>query len=166
MADDPAAFVIRPAGPTDAVGICAIYNPYVSGTIVSFEEAPLGETEMARHVDASVLPWLVALEAGLVVGYARAAPWTTRSGYRHTVESSVYVDPARQRRGHGRQLYEALIARLQERGVHCVIGGIALPNPASIALHEALGFEHAGVLREVGRKLGRWVDVGYWVLLL
>jgi phosphinothricin acetyltransferase len=165
MTDDAAASVIRPAGSTDVARICAIYNHYVSGTIVSFEETPLGETEMARHVGATILPWLVALERGRVVGYARAAPWKTRSGYRYTVESSVYVDPTCQRRGHGRQLYKALIAQLQERGVHCVIGGIALPNPASIALHEALGFEHAGVLREVGRKLGRWVDVGYWVLL-
>jgi L-amino acid N-acyltransferase YncA len=157
---------IRAAAKVDAASLCAIYNHYVTGTVITFEETPLDAAEMRRRVRDATLPWLVAIEDGEVAGYARASPWKSRASYRHTVEASVYVDPGRQRRGHGRRLYEALIAQLRGRGVHCVIGGIALPNPASVALHEALGFEAAGVLREVGRKFDRWIDVGYWVLVL
>jgi phosphinothricin acetyltransferase len=117
---------------------------------------------MARLIRAATLPWLVVEDAGVLAGYARASPWKTRSAYRHTVEGSVYVEPQFQRRGHGRRVYAEMLAELRSRDVHVVLAGIALPNPASIALHEALGFVPAGVMREVGRKFGRWVDVGYW----
>ena len=119
---------------------------------------------MARRIRAATLPWLVIEEAGVLAGYARASPWKTRPAYRHTVEGSVYVDPPFQRRGHGRRVYEALLAELRGREVHVVLAGIALPNPASIALHESLGFAPSGVMREVGWKFGRWIDVGYWAL--
>jgi len=158
--------VIRPAVVQDAAGICAIYNHHVSSTIVTFDEVPITEDEMAVRIREHAQPWLVLEDAGALAGYASASPWKARASYRHTVESSVYVDPRLQRRGHGRRLYEALIAELHARGVHCVVAGISLPNPASIALHEALGFRPSGVLPEVGRKLDRWVDVGYWTLVL
>lgn len=119
---------------------------------------------MSRRIRAATLPWLVIEEAGVLAGYARASPWKTRPAYRHTVEGSVYVDSRFQRRGHGRRVYEALLAELRSREVHVVLAGIALPNPASIALHERLGFAPAGLMREVGWKFGRWIDVGYWAL--
>ena len=166
MHADRATVVIRPARAADAAPIAAIYNHHVTGTIVTFDETPLDAREMARLIRAATLPWLVVEDLDALAGYARALPWKTRSAYRHTVESSVYVDPAFQRRGHGRRLYEALLKELVTRDVHCVLAGIALPNPASVALHESLGFRPAGTLPEVGLKFGRWVDVGYWTLVL
>ena len=163
---DTARVMIRPVRPKDAAPISAIYNHHVTATVVTFDETPLETREMARRIRAATLPWLVIEDSGAVAGYARAAPWKTREAYRHTVESSVYVDPRCQRRGHGRRLYEALLAALRDRQVHVVLAGIALPNPASIALHERLGFTPCGVMREVGWKFGRWVDVGYWTLVL
>jgi phosphinothricin acetyltransferase len=158
--------VVRAVRADDAEAICTIYNHHVTDTVVTFEETPVPADEMARRIRESVHPWLVVEDGGSVAGYASASTWKARASYRHTVESSVYVDPRFQRRGHGRRLYEALLIELRARGVHCVLAGIALPNPASVALHERLSFVPAGVLREVGRKFDRWVDVGYWVLLL
>lgn len=163
--DDPAV-VIRAVRAADAARICEIYNDHVTGTVVTFEETPVGASEMARRIGGSALPWLAVEDEAVVAGYASASPWKARASYRYTVESSVYVDPRFQRRGHGRRLYEALLAELRARDVHVVLAGIALPNPASVALHENLGFAPCGVLREVGWKLGRWVDVGYWALRL
>jgi phosphinothricin acetyltransferase len=159
--------VIRPAVPADAAAICRIYNHYVSATVITFEEEPVTEAEMARRVvevTSRPLPWLVAEAARDVLGYAYATPWRPRSAYRFSVESTVYLDPVATGRGVGRQLYEALLSELRTRGVHCVIGGIALPNPASVGLHERMGFTKVGHLEEVGWKRDRWVDVGYWEL--
>jgi phosphinothricin acetyltransferase len=164
MCADDSAIAVRSARADDAASICAIYNYHVTDTTVTFDETSLAAREMARLIRAATLPWLVVEDAGVLAGYARAAPWKTRSAYRHTVEGSVYVEPQLQRRGYGRRVYAALLAELRSRDVHVVLAGIALPNPASIALHEALGFVPAGVMREVGWKFGRWVDVGYWAL--
>lgn len=166
MADKAACPLIRAVRPGDAARICAIYNHHVEGTVVTFEETSVAESEMAQRIVGSAHPWLVLEDAGQIAGYASAAPWKTRASYRHTVESSVYVDPRFHRRGHARRLYEALLAELRERGVHAVIAGIALPNPASVMLHESLRFVASGRLPEVGRKLDRWIDVGYWTLVL
>ncbi len=160
---------IREVRPGDAPAIAAIYNHYIEETVVTFEEQPLAPAEMASRIDRLTdlgLPWIV-LEAGQNLrGYACAGPWHTRSAFRYSVESSVYLDPGETGRGHGRQLYSALIRRLGEGGSHSVIAAIALPNPASVALHENLGFTRAGTLREVGFKFGKWIDVGYWQRLL
>jgi len=166
MTADASPFAIRPARADDAARICVIYNHHVTDTTVTFDETPLEAREMARRIRAATLPWLVIEDTGVLAGYARASTWKTRAAYRYTVESSVYVDARFQRRGHGRRIYEALLAALRRRDVHVVLAGIALPNPASIALHERLGFVHAGVMREVGWKFGRWVDVGYWALVV
>jgi len=107
-----------------------------------------------------------AEEDGVVTGYAYASAWKTRSAYRFSVESTVYVAADHCGRGIGTRLYRALIAALREQNVHYVTGGIALPNPASVALHERLGFRKNGHFSEVGFKFGRWVDVGYWELIL
>lgn len=158
--------VVRAVRTADAGSICAIYNHHVTDTVVTFEETPVAADEMARRIRESTHPWLVLEDGGALAGYASASTWKTRASYRHAVESSVYVDPRFQRRGHGGRLYEALFGELRARRVHCVLAGIALPNAASVALHESLGFVPAGVLREVGRKFDRWVDVGYWTLVL
>ena len=159
---------IRSCTPADAAAICAIYNQYVRDTVITFEETPVATAEMAQRIDdvTARLPWLVAEERGAILGYAYATPWRTRSAYRLSVETTVYVSPDHMRRGLGAALYRDLIAQLRRLGLHAAVGGIALPNPASIALHEKLGFQKIGQFVEIGRKFDRWVDVGYWQLIL
>jgi phosphinothricin acetyltransferase len=160
--------MIRPALISDAPAICAIYNHYITSTTVTFEEALVTAADMEQRIrDISAkLPWLVFEQDGQVAGYAYATPWRVRSAYRFSVESTVYVAPLQIRRGIGAQLYNALLERLRGADVRVVLGGIALPNSASVALHEHFGFEKAAHLRQVGRKFDQWIDVGYWQLLL
>lgn len=163
------AILIRPATPVDAAAICAIYNPYVAATTISFEEDPVADGDMAQRiadVGKAGLPWLIAEEDGRLIGYAYATKWRARPAYRTSVESSVYLDGAAAGRGLGTLLYRALFDALRDMDVHMVIGGIAQPNAASVALHEKLGFRKVAHFSEVGRKFGRWVDVGYWELRL
>jgi phosphinothricin acetyltransferase len=159
---------IRPAVAADAARVSEIYNHHVRETVVTFEEQPVAIEEMARRIAevTAAYPWFVTEQDGVVVGFAYASSWKRRSAYRFAVESTVYVEPECTGRGIGSRLYEALIEELRGRRLHCAIGGIALPNPASIAVHEKLGFVPIGRFREVGWKFGRWVDVGYWELLL
>lgn len=162
--------LIKPATAAHAQAVADIYNHFVNDTIVTFEEEPVTAAVMAGRIertgaDAS-LPFVVAEQAGRVVGYALAGKWKGRCGYRYTVESAVYVDVARTGQGFGSLLYEGLLAELRRLGVHVVIGGIALPNAASVALHEKFGFDKVAHFREVGFKLGRWIDTGYWQLTL
>lgn len=157
--------MIRSARPDDAAAIVQIYNHYVQHTVVTFEEAPVTAETMAERiaeVQALPLPWLVVEREGAVTGYAFASKWKPRSAYRHTVECSVYLAPDAGRGGLGSALYTALFADLKARGIHVVIGGIALPNPASVALHEKFGLHKVAQFEEVGFKLGRWIDMGYW----
>ena len=161
-------FTLRDATADDAGAIAAIYNHYVATTTISMENDPVDALDMEKRIAdirAGALPWLVLEENGRLCGYAYASKWRARPGYRHAVESSVYVDPALRGRGHGLALYRTLLARLEGR-FHTVIGGIALPNAASIALHEKLGFRQVACFHEVGHKFGGWVDVGYWQLSL
>ena len=160
---------LRDANTADAESIAAIYNHFVLTTSISFEEAAVAPAEMAQRiadVQAAGLPWLVAEHDGAIAGYAYATKWRARHAYRFAVESTVYLAPAHGGRGLGTTLYQALIARLRAAGLHMVIGGIALPNPASIALHEKLGFVKVAQFSEVGFKFDRWTDVGYWELKL
>jgi len=160
--------MIRPALPEDVPAICDIYNHYVGSTIITFEEEAVSHSEMARRISDTTtqFPWLVTESEGGIVGYTYATHWKLRSAFRYTVESAVYLRPGSTGRGTGHEMYKTLIAQLQQRGIHSVIGGIALPNPASIALHEKLGFRKIGHFPEVGWKLGTWIDVGYWELTL
>ena len=162
--------MIRSATAADAQAICAIYNHFILQSTATFEETAIAPDEMATRIDAIAgagrLPFLVAELDGAVAGYAYAAPWKTRSAYRHTVESSVYVAPGFAGMGFGSRLYQALLQQLRQCDVHAVLAGIVLPNSASIGLHEAFGFVKVGQLREVGRKFGQWLDVGYWQLVL
>lgn len=156
--------LIRAVQSADAGRICEIYNHYVAKTIVTFEEQPVAAGEMRTRIAAVAgkLPWLVLERDGRVAGYACAAPWKARTGYRFSVESSIYLAPEHVGRGLGRELYGALLQALPPLGVHCVIGGAALPNRGSVALHEGLGFSKVAHFHQVGRKFGRWIDVAYW----
>lgn len=160
---------IRPLRAGDLPAVAAIYNHFVRETVTTFDEEPVSVRAMgarAREVAAAGLPWLVAVEDGELLGYAYASKWKGRCAYRHTVESSVYLAPGAEGRGWGTRLYRALFALLRKKGVHAVIGGISLPNPASVALHEKFGMKKVAEFPEVGRKFGRWVSVGYWQALL
>jgi L-amino acid N-acyltransferase YncA len=160
--------MIRPATAADAAAIAVIYNHYVLHTPVTFEEEAVSVEEMAGRI-AEVLQssgWFVDAEDGKILGYAYAGKWKSRCAYRYAVESTVYLDKHATGRGLGTKLYRVLLDDLRSRGLHCVIGGIALPNAASVALHEKLGFQKIGQFKEVGWKLGQWIDVGYWELIL
>jgi phosphinothricin acetyltransferase len=159
------ALLVRDATRADAAAIAAIYNPYVTESIVTFEEDPVPASEIARRIEdvlSDGFPWLVAEQDRAVVGYAYATQWKGRRGYRHSTEITVYLDQACGGRGIGSELYRELFARLERKGVHVVIGGIALPNDASVALHEKFGLRKVAHFSEVGTKFGRWIDVGYW----
>jgi len=156
---------IRAATAADADPVARIYNPYIAGTIITFEELPVTAQEMADRIGqvaAEGLPWLVAEQHCAVVGYAYASKWKGRCAYRYSAETTVYVAQQSTRRGTGTQLYASLLALLKEKGLHVAIGGIALPNDASVALHEKFGFRKVAQFYEVGHKFGRWIDVGYW----
>jgi L-amino acid N-acyltransferase YncA len=154
--------LIRLARGADAQAIAAIYRPYVEGSRISFEETPPDANEIALRMANPLHPWLVAEEGGHVIGYASTAPMRNRAAYRWSVESGIYLASAAQGRGIGRELLSAHLDLLQRQGFVTVIAGIALPNDASVALHEKLGFTLSGVERGVGFKLGEWVDVGRW----
>jgi phosphinothricin acetyltransferase len=157
--------LIRPVTPADADAIIHIYNPYILNTTVTFEETPISREELAgriAEVTAGSLPWLVMEHDGEVIGYAYATKWRARSAYRFAVETTIYLAPGFGGRGRGTQLYQVLLAQLREKGYHAAIGGITLPNPASIALHEKVGMKKVAHFAEVGFKFGRWLDVGYW----
>jgi L-amino acid N-acyltransferase YncA len=161
--------IIRMAEQSDASAIAAIYNHYVTETVITFEEEPINTAEMARRIKdvrSASLPWLVAEENNQVLGYASATPWKTRSAYRFSVEITVYVAPGSVGRGVGSLLYGSLFALLKTSAVHAVIGGIALPNDASVSLHEKFGMAKVAHFQQVGFKFNRWVDVGYWECVL
>ncbi len=152
---------IRLARPGDGEALARIYAPSVTEAATSFETEPPDAAEMERRA-ASVLaktPWLVLEEAGAVVAYAYAGPHRDRAAYRWCVEVSAYVAPASRRRGAAGALYASLLALLGLQGFRNAYAGVTLPNPASVALHEAMGFSRVGVYREIGWKLGRWHDV-------
>jgi len=161
--------VMRPATLADAEAIARIYNYYIQNSVITFEEEPLSVQDMAARLTETrglSLPWLVAETDGAVVGYAYARKWRPRSAYRFSVETTIYLERGHEGRGIGKMLYSQLLPILRERGMHVAIGGVALPNEASIALHEKLGFELVATFRQVGFKHDRWVDVAYWQLVL
>ncbi|HEY5624254.1 MAG TPA: GNAT family N-acetyltransferase [Gammaproteobacteria bacterium] len=159
--------MIRDAKREDAPQLAALYNPYIEGTIVTFEEELLSDETMAQRISSVMTryPWIVSDEDGEISGYAYANRFDAREAYRHAVETTVYIGMTRTGRGIGSKLYRALIDDLIARGFHCAIARIALPNDQSVALHEKFGFVKVAELKEVGYKLDRWVDVGYWELL-
>lgn len=158
------AIRIRLAQDADVDAIVGIYRPVVEGTAISFETSTPDRDEMARRLGETLqsYPWLVCDIDGQIAGYAYATRHRVRGAYRWSVDTSVYIKEAHRRRGVGRGLYESLFAILAAQGYFNAYAGISLPNPASVALHESMGFERIGVYRRVGYKLGRWHDVGWW----
>jgi L-amino acid N-acyltransferase YncA len=160
---------VRDAHADDAAALARIYNHYVLNTPITFEESAVTAEDMAGRVgeaQAASLPWLVAESADGVLGYAYASKWKGRCAYRFSAEVTVYVEEGGARRGVGSTLYGELLQRLRDAGLHAAMGGIALPNEASVALHEKFGFRQVAQFREVGFKQNRWIDVGYWQVLL
>jgi phosphinothricin acetyltransferase len=158
----------RLATAEDASAIAAIYAPYVRDTIISFETEAPDAAEIGARIEriGRHYPWLTASSAGRVVGYAYACENRARLAYRWSVDAAVYLDASAQRKGVGSALYRRLFALLRVQGYVNAFAGISLPNAASVALHEAMGFEAIGVYRNVGYKLGAWRDVGWWQLAL
>lgn len=161
--------MIRPASASDADAIARIYNHYIQNTVITFEEEPVSAQEMGSRIAEThslSLPWLVAEVDDTIIGYAYARKWRPRSAYRYSAETTIYLERGHEGRGIGKTLYSALLPLLRQRGIHVAIGGVALPNAASIALHEKLGFERVATFRQVGFKHDKWVDVAYWQLVL
>lgn len=157
---------IRVATVDDAAAIAEIYAPYVRDTAISFELVPPDAREMAARIAKTVpaYPWLVCEFEGRVIGYAYGSRFAERAAYGWSVTVGIYVARGTHRRGVGRALYAVLLAVLRLQGYHAIFGGITLPNPSSVGLHEASGFSPVGIYREAGFKLGRWHDVGWWGL--
>ena len=164
MADYRATVLIRDAVPADAARCAEVYAPYVTVGAVSFELEPPSATEMAERIARAQAghAWLVAEVDGRVVGYAYGGEWMSRAAYRWSCTVSVYLEPGRRRTGLGRALYEALFARLADRGYRTLLAGVTMPNPASEGLHRALGFTPVGTFRRVGFKNGGWHDVAWF----
>jgi len=154
---------IRPARADDFAAIAAITNHYIATTAIHFAYEPLAADEIAAawrdHADQ--FPWFV-VDEGNVIGYAKAGTWRDRAAYRWTTEIGLYLDPDACGRGLGRALYGALLPELTRRGFRSAIAGMTLPNPASRALHVALGFEPIGIVRDAGFKHERWHDVEFF----
>jgi L-amino acid N-acyltransferase YncA len=164
-----ANIIVRSASATDAEAIARIYDYYVQNTVITFEEKSVSAQAMATRVaevQGLSLPWLVAEVENALVGYAYASKWKVRSAYRYSVETTIYLEHGCEGRGIGTILYSGLLSILRKTGIHVAIGGAALPNAASAALHEKLGFENVATFRQVGFKHGKWVDVAYWQVVL
>jgi L-amino acid N-acyltransferase YncA len=160
---------VRAAAAEDAEAVASIYNHYVANTVVTFEEEAVSASEIVRRlgeVHAASLPWLVAERDGLLVGYAYATRWRPRRAYRFSTEVTVYVHPEHGAQGIGSALYTRLLVDVRDRGIHAAMGGIALPNEASVRLHEKFDFKKVAHFEAVGFKFGRWIDVGYWQRVL
>jgi phosphinothricin acetyltransferase len=158
------AAIIRMATADDGEQLAGVYAPAVTGTVISFEMEPPGAAEMGRRVRETLVmhPWLVAERDGEVAGYARAGRFKERAAYQWSVETSVYIRTTAHRSGLGRALYGVLFDVLVLQGFYRAYAGVTLPNPASVGLHESLGFMPAGVYRAAGYKFGGWHDVGWW----
>jgi len=172
--------MIHPVSPDNAARyaaeICAIYNHYIENTTISFEEIPLRQTEIEERIRGISVkyPYLVWLDeasdggtdGNVVNGYAYINTWKERSAYRYSAETSIYVRDGFQGKGLGGKLMEALLQEVRKTDIHALVAGITLPNDQSVALHEKFGFKKIGRFMEVGRKFGKWLDMGYWELVL
>ena len=159
---------IRQAEEKDAGQLCEIYNHYVRKTVITFDLEDKDEQDFKTELSQLIaeFPYQVAVQGDKILGYAYASAWKKRRAYQNTVESSIYMNPEFTSMGIGYHLYLNLINKLRKTGVHSVIAGISLPNVTSVRLHEKIGFHKVAHFREVGRKFDKWVDVGYWELLM
>ena len=158
--------MIRKVEIEDAEAITAIYNYYIENTIITFEEELVSVEEMATRIGSisSHYPYLVFEDNGMVVGYAYASRWKARSAYRFSAEVTIYLHHELKGKGVGSNLFQAFLNEMRKTELHSLVGGIALPNDASVALHEKFGFTKIAHFEEIGFKFGRWIDVGYWEL--
>jgi len=156
--------LIRLATPDDAASIANIYRPIVESTAISFETVPPTDGEMRHRITDTLTayPWLVLEQSGEIAGYAYGSRHRPRAAYQWSVETTVYVAEGYRRQGVGRRLYAALFSILHSQGFAHAFAGIALPNAASVALHEQMGFQPIGVFRSIGFKFNEWQDVGWW----
>ncbi|MFN8577452.1 MAG: N-acetyltransferase family protein [Candidatus Sericytochromatia bacterium] len=152
----------------DIEQICNIYNYYIENTFVTFEEEIINYQEMKNRIDniTKNYPFLVYKKNDEVIGYAYGNIWKQRASYKHTVESTIYLSHKNIKKGIGSMLYSQLIEELKKQNIHNVIGGIALPNEASVRLHEKLGFKKCAHFTQIGNKFNQWIDVGYWEKIL
>ena len=155
---------IRQAVASDAEQILAIYRPIVEETTISFELVPPGIEEITHRIHSALTShdWLVAINSAQIVGYAYAAQYRQREAYRFATETTVYVKANQRGKGTAKALYNALFQSLDAKGFRRAYAGISLPNAASVALHQAIGFEPIGVFPEAGYKFERWHDMSLW----
>ena len=156
--------MLRPVQLSDASAIARIYRHYVTTTAISFEIEPPAESEIAARIEKITArhSWLVYESDGALLGYAYTSTFRERRAYQATMESTIYLDQAAIGRGIGRALYQALLADAAAKGYREALGVIALPNDASVRLHEKLGFVKVAHLEKIGYKFDRWIDVGIW----
>lgn len=146
--------------------ICNIYNYYVQNSIATFEENNVSVTEMKARLLKSNLPCLVYESNTSIIGFAYLSKWKSRCSYRNSYESTIYLHQSETKKGIGYKLYKQLIEHSKYLNPHTIIGGISLPNSASIKLHEKLGYKKVANFKEVGYKFNKWIDVGYWQLMI
>jgi phosphinothricin acetyltransferase len=160
--------MIRPVTADDASALCGIYNYYIANTVFTFEEDELGPAAMGKRIRdlAGKYPWFVWEEGGEILGYAYAHAWHERAAYRFSAEDTIYLRSDAQGRGIGRRLLGRVIETLRQTKIHVLMSVITVPNEKSVALHERFGFKKVAQFREIGFKMERWLDVGYWELLL
>ena len=158
--------MLRPVTPEDASAIAEIYNHYIRETIITFEEIVVDAAEIKNRIQhiTPKYPWLVYENNGEIIGYAYATEWRSRSAYRFTTESAIYLKPNQSSKGIGTLLYKELLHKLKQQNIHVVMGVLTLPNPQSVKLHEKFGFKKVAHFSEVGFKFDQWADVGYWQL--
>ena len=161
--------MIRGVDIRDAADIAAIYNYYIRETIITFETEEIDTAEMENRIKKILeagYPFIVHEENNKITGYAYVGKFRERSAYSESLETSIYLDINEKGRGIGRKLYKRLIELSQEAGVHVLIGVVSYPNLASQRLHESVGFEKAGVIKEAGKKFGKYIDVEFWSYIL
>jgi phosphinothricin acetyltransferase len=160
--------MIRPVTIEDAAAVCEIYNPYIANTTITFEESPVTADQMKERIRkiSAAYPWIVWEDDGGISGYAYLHAWHERQAYRFAAEDSIYIREDRLGKGMGEALLSRLLEEAQRMKLHVIMSVITVPNEQSVGLHEKFGFKKAGLFSEIGCKLGRRLDVGYWELIL
>lgn len=160
--------VIRPVLASDFAAIAELTNHWIKNTVVHFGIDPVTPDELrqawAKH--CSTHPYLVLEVNGAFAGYAKAGVWRERAAYQWSAETGIYLHMHLHGKGHGKALYSRLLADMRTAGFHSALGGITLPNPASVRLHESLGFRKVAEIPEAGYKFAAWHSIGFWQLML
>jgi phosphinothricin acetyltransferase len=160
--------MVRPVNAADAQAICGIYNYYIANTAITFEEEPISAGEMENRIRAitAKYPWFVWEAAGNIAAYAYVHDWQKRAAYRYAAELSIYVKHGYEGQGIGRKLISHLLEAVKKTEIHVLVSGITMLNERSVALHEKFGFRKIAQFDEIGFKLDKWLDVGYWELII